>query len=112
MPSTTNYQGGDVVLIDFPFTGSRQTKLRPALVLLDAGDADILVARITSQVVATAYEVPLTDWRKAGLNAPSAVRLHKLATLEKKLVDRMLGRLERGDRQNVSAVLQTMFGAW
>jgi mRNA interferase MazF len=112
MPSTTNYQAGDVVLVDFPFTGGTQTKLRPALVLLDAGDADILVARVTTQSVATPYDIPLTDWRRAGLIAPSAVRLHKLATLEKILVDRLLGRLEPGDRQGISAILQQMFGAW
>ncbi|HTU92143.1 MAG TPA: type II toxin-antitoxin system PemK/MazF family toxin [Gemmataceae bacterium] len=112
MPSTTNYQAGDVVLVDFPFTMGTRSKLRPALVLLDTGDADILVARITSHKAATPYEVPLTDWRQAGLNAPSAARLHKLAALEKVLVDRLLGHLEPGDRQKVSAVLQQMFGAW
>lgn len=101
-----------MVLVDFPFTGGTRTKLRAALILLDTGDADILVARITSQTVATAYEVQLIDWRQAGLNASSAVRLHKLATLGKILVDRVLGRLEPGDRQKVSAVLQQIFGAW
>lgn len=112
MPSTTNYQAGDLVLVDFPFTVGTQSKLRPALVLLDAGDADILVARVTTQTVITPYDVLLTNWRQAGLLAPSAVRLHKLVTLEKVLVDRMLGRLEPGDRQKVSTVLQQMFGAW
>ncbi|MGH7172169.1 MAG: type II toxin-antitoxin system PemK/MazF family toxin [Gemmataceae bacterium] len=112
MPSTTNYQASDVLLVDFPFTVGTRSKLRPALVLLDAGDADILVARITTRAVTTAYEVPLMDWRQAGLNAPSAVRLHKLAALEKIMVDRVLGRLEPRDRQKVSAVLQQMFGAW
>jgi mRNA interferase MazF len=94
MPSMTNYQAGDVVLVDFPFTAGTQSKLRPALVLLDAGDADILVARITTQTVKTSYDVLLTDWRQAGLLAPSAVRLHKLVTVEKILVNRVLGRLE------------------
>ncbi len=112
MPSTTNYQAGDLVLVNFPFTVGTQSKLRPALVVLDARDADILVARITTQTVKTPYDVLLTNWRQAGLLAPSTVRLHKLATLEKVLVDRMLGQLELGDHQKVSAVLQQMFGAW
>lgn len=105
MPSTTNYQAGDLVLVHFPFTVGTQSKLRPALVLLDERDADIVVARITTQIVKTPYDVVLADWRRAGLLAPSAVRLHKLATLEKTLVDRVLGQLEPGDRQKVSAVL-------
>jgi hypothetical protein len=40
----TNYQVGDLVLVDFPFTVSGPGKPRPALVILDTGDADVLVA--------------------------------------------------------------------
>jgi mRNA interferase MazF len=112
MPSTTNYQAGDVVLIDFPFTTGSQSKLRPALVLLDAGDPDILIARITTQSDSTPYDVSFTDWRLAGLLAPSTVRLHKLVTAAKIRVNRVLGRLEPADHQKVSAVLQQTFGAW
>ncbi len=112
MPSTINYQAGEVVLMDFPFTTGVQFKARPALVLLDAGDADLLVARVTSQSVGTPYDVILTNWQQAGLLVPSSVRLHKLVTSAKFRVIRVLGQLERGDRQKVSAVLQQMFGAW
>src|SRR5437870_1515492 len=42
MPSTTNYQRGDFVLIDFPFSGASQTKPRPAMVLLDTSDNDVV----------------------------------------------------------------------
>jgi mRNA interferase MazF len=108
----TNFQAGDLVLVAFPFTTGAQVKLRPALILLDSGDTDILVARVTTQPVSTAYDVTLTDWKQAGLLAPSTVRLHKLATLEKALVRRSLGRLEPGDRQQVATVLNSIFGAW
>ena len=43
----TTYQPGDVVLLAFPFTDGVRQKQRPALVLLDTGDPDIVVARIT-----------------------------------------------------------------
>lgn len=46
-----NYRFGEVVLLAFPFASRREVKRRPALVLLDTGNADILVARITSQDV-------------------------------------------------------------
>jgi len=78
MPSTISYQPGDLVLVEFPFTGPG-TKLRPALVVLDSGDADVVLARVTTPP----YDIHLTDWRQAGLLAPSFVRLHKLATLSK-----------------------------
>jgi mRNA interferase MazF len=93
MPSTTSYQPGDLVLVEFPFTGSG-TKLRPALVVLDSGDADVLMARVTTQHQATPYDIQVTDWRQAGLLAPSFIRLHKLATLSKARIQRRLGALE------------------
>src|SRR5690242_12989985 len=102
MPSTINYQAGEVVLMDFPFTTGTQSKARPALVLLDAGDADLLVARITTQSASGSYDVTLSDWRQAGLLAPSSARLHKLVTSAKFRVTRVLGRLEPGDRQKVA----------
>jgi mRNA interferase MazF len=81
-----NYQAGDLVLVDFPFTASDPCKPRPALVLLDAGDADVLLARVTTQPHNTRFDVSLSCWKQAGLLAPSTVRLHKLATLAKSRV--------------------------
>ena len=44
----TVYEFGDVVLVDFPQSGSDQPKRRPALVVLDIADADLLLAPITT----------------------------------------------------------------
>ena len=92
-----NYHPGEVVLLLFPFTDMRGAKRRPALVLLDTGDADVIVARVTSQVIQTAFDVELMDWQQAGLLLPSTARVHKLATLEKRLIERRLGELTAGD---------------
>lgn len=92
-----NYHPGEVVLLLFPFTDMRGAKRRPALVLLDTGDADVIVARVTSQVIQTAFDVELMDWQQAGLLLPSTARVHKLATLEKRLIERRLGKLTAGD---------------
>jgi mRNA interferase MazF len=108
----TSYQPGDLLLIAFPYTGGAQTKDRPALVLLDTGDADLLVARITSQLYQTTHDVLLSDWQGAGLRAPSVVRLHKLATLEKALVRTRLGSLLPQDRQAVALVMRQVYGNW
>ena len=45
MPSMTSYKFGEVVLVEFP--GVIRTKRRPALVILDIGDADVVLAPIT-----------------------------------------------------------------
>lgn len=98
-------------MLTFPFTGVLGAKRRPALVLLDAGDEDILVARITSALARSAFDVKVQNWRGAGLLLPLVVRLHKLATLEKRLVARMLGALGAEDRDAVRGVLATMWTA-
>jgi mRNA interferase MazF len=103
------YRFGEIVLLKFPFVDQQEAKRRPALVLLDAGDADILAARITSQDVNTEYDVILAEWKQSGLLIPSVVRLHKMATLQKRLVERRLGILTQEDMANVQAKLQQIW---
>ena len=93
-------------MIAFPFTDGAGVKRRPALVLLDTGDEDIVVARVTSQAVADPYDAGLDDWRQAGLLLPSIARLHKVATLQKRLVGGRLGRLSPGDWSRVILTLR------
>lgn len=45
----TTYKWGDVLLVAFPRTDAKGTVKRPALVLYDKGDEDVMVARITTQ---------------------------------------------------------------
>ena len=45
----TTSECGDVVVVDFPPSGTSQRKRRPALVVLDIGDADVVLAPITTQ---------------------------------------------------------------
>src|SRR5262249_34951772 len=101
MPSTTSCQPGDVVLVDFPFTTTSADKSRPALVILDAGDADLVLVRIKTQKYQTPFDLEILDWQTAGLLAPSTVRVHKLATLIKVRVQRTLGSISTSDRQRV-----------
>src|SRR5437867_12594286 len=100
-PSMTTYRRGDFVLVGFPFSSGGQAKNRPALVVLDTGDADVVVARVTTQPHSSASDVVVVDWQAAGLLAPSIIRLHKLATLDKQLIHGPLGRLRQKDVRRV-----------
>lgn len=103
------YSFGAIVLLAFPFSDSVGAKRRPALVLLDTGDQDILVARVTSQAVRSPSDVIIVAWQQAGLLLPSIVRVNKLATLEKRLIERQIGSLNEDDRNHVRAALQQLW---
>jgi mRNA interferase MazF len=79
---------------------------------LDTGDADVVVARVTSQGPQAAMDVAITDSKRAGLLLASTVRLHKVVTVDKTEIQRAVGELQPADRQNVAAVLQQVFGSW
>ncbi len=58
-----NFRPGEIVLVTFPFASAAEAKRRPALVLLDTGDADLIVARVTSQT-ALIVETATRDSKK------------------------------------------------
>jgi mRNA interferase MazF len=80
--------------------------------LIDGGDPDVLLARVTTQLYASQFDVSIAEWSNAGLLAPSVVRLHKVAAIERSLIGRRLGRLSEGDLTNVGACLKRAFGEW
>jgi mRNA interferase MazF len=84
-------------------------KVRPAAVLLDAGDDDFVAAPITSQARISDYDLAVEDWRAAGLNVASFIRIHKLAVLAKADIVRSLGLLSERDREPLVALLCRAF---
>ncbi len=94
----TRFEPGEVVLLAFPFADHSGQKRRPAVVVLDSGDQDLVVARVTTQPHATPFDLPVTGWPAAGLLAPSVIRLHKLATVAKGSVTRKIGELPKADQ--------------
>ena len=79
MPPTTSYSFGDIVLVPFPFTNQSAAKRRPAVVVSSqayhAERADLIIMAVTGQARPTPRlgEVPVTDWRVAGLIKPSVI---------------------------------------
>lgn len=103
------YLFGDVLLLTFPFSDASGSKRRPALTLLDTGDADVLVALISSHPARDNYDISLRDWQAAGLLLPSVIRIHKVATLEKSLILRSLGQVSEYDQKRVSQGLNSLW---
>ena len=78
-------------------------------VLFDAGDDDVVVARVTSQSSTAEFDVPISRWRNAGLLAASVTRIHKLATIEKRMVSKKLGRLDDSDWSAAQTAVKRIF---
>ena len=106
-----SYRPGEVVLLSIPFADATGAKRRPALVLLDTADEDIIVTRVTSLLAQTVFDVELVEWQQAGLLLPSVARVHKVATLEKRLVERRLGTLTSSDWAQVRARIQQLWAS-
>jgi mRNA-degrading endonuclease toxin of MazEF toxin-antitoxin module len=109
---------GDIVLVRFPFTSLETDKKRPALVVtatsLGRRVELVTVAMITSKVdgVRLAGDTQLVGWKSAHLLHPSLVRLAKMATLDRALVERRLGALSDADVASVRRSFARMFRFW
>jgi mRNA interferase MazF len=96
-------QPGDFWVADIPFNGGRGSKKRPVLVLWLNG-LDAVVVAVTSAAPRSATDVPLAEWRVAGLRVPSTVRLSRLDCLEQALLSHKLGAISAADAVQVKAV--------
>ena len=105
----TNFKFGDVVLVDFPQSGMAQKKKRPALVVLDTGDSDSVLAPITTRKRFAQGDYKLIDWSTSGLLRESWVRLAKIASMEKSDINRRIGCLTDVDKEAVAALWQLLY---
>jgi mRNA interferase MazF len=112
-PPIRIYSQFDVVIVPFPFTDSQSTKLRPALVLSDAGEFNRLLGRSVMAMITTAAQSPwpldvsIVDKSTTGLKADSIVRM-KLFTLDHSLVIRKSGVLAITDQIQVGDALRRL----
>lgn len=96
---------GDIVLLKFPFTDGKTNKRRPALIINDFDDGDVIVCRITSQIYKTYNDIFIDDWKKSGLKLPSVIRIHKIATLDKEIVEIVMGQIDNQVKEKVRSII-------
>ena len=79
---------GGVVLVPFPFSDLSQAKLRPAIVLADAGRGDWILCQVTSNPYGDPHAVHLIDpsFASGSLRADSYARPGKLFTASRDLM--------------------------
>ena len=87
---------GSVVLVRFPFSDLSQTKLRPAVVLAEAGWGDWILCQVTSNAFSdpSAIKIGVDDFHSGALRMTSFARPFKLFTASKALISSKVGDLE------------------
>lgn len=100
--SSMNCSRNDVVLLPIPFSDLTSRKVRPAVVIGRRG-ADLFLVPISSVLANTDFV--LHEWQAAGLNVPCGVKA-QLATVEERLVLKIVGRLANADVQSLNERLR------
>lgn len=87
---------GQVVIVHFPFSDLTASKLRPAVVLAEAGHGDWILCQITSKSYGDARAIPVhaADFARGSLRVSSFARPGKLFTAHTSLVAGQVGDLQ------------------
>ena len=101
---------GAVVLVRFPFSDLSQTKLRPAVVLADAGRGDWILCQVTSKPYGDARAVQLEDasFAVGSLRVMSYARPGKLFTASQGLIVAEVGKLKSGRFRQITDSVVTL----
>jgi len=103
---------GSIILISFPFTDLRGSKVRPAVVLCK-NDLDVAICFITSELKwKTAYDISVFPSETNGLKVPSLIRTCKIATIDSALVLGELGELSNFEIDELDKGLKKLLQLW
>ena len=114
-------QGGDIVLVDFPYSDQTVGKVRPALVVQadrwnQRLDATILAGITSSRHrrvgAPTQYfiDISTTEGEQTGFRLDSVVQYEKLITFSQSRILRVIGRLSDSAMQEVDVCLKSALG--
>jgi len=89
--------GGDVLVIEFPYSDLKNYKRRPVLVVKVPKGGDIIVCQITSCSYEKLVEIPLSnsDFKHGNLKKESFIRIDKISSVEKSLIKYKAGSLKQ-----------------
>ncbi len=107
-----------IVLVPFPFDDLSANKVRPAVCLTYEIQpyGHIVLAFITSKVSINPSSTDFTidsqaaDFAQTGLKVSSTIRLHRLMTISKTIIQRQLGKLSSNQQTEIENRLRKLFG--
>jgi len=48
------------------------------------------------------------DWKNSGLKLPSVIRIHKIATLEKDMVEMIMGQIAKSTKNKIQTIISKL----
>ena len=102
---------GQIVLVPFPFLDLSRTKMRPAVVLAEAGRDDWILCQVTSNQYGDERAIAITekDFQSGSLRVTSYARPGKLFTANRSLVVETVGVLKKAKvRKLIDSVVETL----
>ena len=97
------FTAGAIVLVRFPFSDLTRSKLRPAVVLAEIDNNDVILCQITSKPYADENAIDLSkdSFAQGSLNRISYVRPGKIFTASSKIIVRQVAKLKPSVRQTI-----------
>jgi len=100
---------GKIVLVPFPFTDLKESKIRPAIILVNK-ESDIILAFISTQLNWTEKsDILIEPTDINGLKKTSILRLSKIVTLHKNLILGEIGELDTKFHKTLNDNLRYLF---
>ena len=101
---------GKVILVPFPFSDLSQSKLRPAVVLADAGRGDWVLCQVTSNAYGDPAAITITDecFIQGSLRITSFARPGRLFTASSGLMLAEVGTLKGNTAGQIIAAIIKM----
>ncbi|HLC57351.1 MAG TPA: type II toxin-antitoxin system PemK/MazF family toxin [Candidatus Nanoarchaeia archaeon] len=105
------YEKGDIVIFNFPFSNSLETKKRPSLIVAKLSGEDVILCQITSQPRPDPDIITLAqkDFQSGGIKRESYLRPSILFTIHSSRISYKAGRLKQAKIKEVEKKLCEIF---
>jgi len=104
----------EILLIPFPFSDQSGRKIRPVIVVsnneFNKYSEDVIVVGATSNLIKNKYSINLSnsDLEFGNLLTPCLIKVDNLLRLDKELIIKRIGKINKEKLQNIRQVLDNL----
>lgn len=111
----SSFEQGDIVILNLPFSDFSEIKRRPVLVIsgnkFNRRSRDLIVAKITGTEFSHGFNIEISngDLEKGELKKVSYIDLTMILTVDRKIVEKCIARVNEGIMIKTKEKLSTLF---